>query len=132
MHAPHGARPWSAQTRRRLWPTRCGTRGPLRQSEGASTSGSIERRVSPRLVRGDRCDRRPLDVEYVVHFEVELAAAGRDELHREIGLLEEVRAVCLADPFDRDLEDLERHLREVVERLIPVNALLHVDLTDDA
>src|SRR5438874_12936158 len=63
---------------------------------------------------------------------MELPAARGDELHREVRLLEKVGAVRLAHPFDGDLEDLEAHLREVVERLIAVDALFHVDLADGA
>src|SRR5204863_9320822 len=50
--------------------------------------------------------------------------------HGEVGFLEKVGAVRLPEPFDRDLKDLEAHLGEVVERLIAVDALFHVDLTD--
>src|SRR6266550_5492590 len=105
-------------------------REPLRPSEGPSTSGSIDRRVSSRLVRRDRRHRRSLDVDDVVHLEMQLAAAGRDELHREIGFFQKVRAVRLADALDRHLEHFEAHLRQVVERLVPVDPLFHVDLAD--
>src|SRR5438093_1252487 len=105
----------------------------LRQrSEGPSRGGSIERAASSCLVRGDRRDRWPFHVDDVVYLEVEPVAAGRDELHREVRLLEEVGAARFAHPLDGDLQDLEAHLREVVERLIPVDALFHVDLSDRA
>src|SRR5207247_712248 len=54
----------------------------------------------------------------------------RDELHREVRVVEQALAATVAEPFHRDLQDLERRLREVEQRLVPVNALLHVDLRD--
>src|SRR5207244_10741889 len=98
-------------------------RGPRSRCGRPSRSRSIGLVLALRLVRGDAHDRRTLDVDDVVHLEVELPGSPRgDELHREVRLFEQVRVMGLADPFERHLEDLEAPHCERIERLIPVDA----------
>src|SRR5207248_7415650 len=82
------------------------------------------------LIRGNGGHRWPFDCRDVVKLEVQAATLGRDELEARVRLLEEALAMRLTDAAQPDLQDLERHLRQGEQVLIPMDALLHVDLRD--
>src|SRR6185295_746571 len=76
---------------------------------------------------------RTLGRDDVVHLEMQLSTVlWCDELDGRVRLVPEPLAVRLADAPEGDLKDLEAHFGQRQQRLVPVDALLHVDLRDRA
>src|SRR5438093_2547117 len=97
---------------------------------GPAIGSALGERAAALHVGGDRLHRRAQLIADRAHLEVESIGLAPDQLHAATHLGEQLQLVALLQLANGRLQDGERHLGQVAERLVAMDPPLQVDLAD--